>query len=510
MDDGFNTYVESLKAAAKAALQDNVKGLPLDSCLRGGNQLRMFAESKRTQEEWQDAYVYFYRLAFYMLHIVSRHPMYKDAGSARSRAEAERIAAEAMDRLSEVKDHLRKQYKPVIRAPAPRPLPALPPTVMSAESDSSPPAAGPTSSGSAAAAALSSHGSARPPPAIPSSHSRIEDGPAAPHGHSHHELAASAFPSAPPAAPSFTRGVTLSSLPQSRDDPGGGCAAACAAYPAVEASPAHVAFDSSAERAPAPTAHENPHGSGAHALGDGGGGGGGHGPTHAYSKSPYAMLTAMLPPQPRLDEAGAGAAPKRSSPVDAAAIDYSAFVVQLRAVVLPQALLSVFARIAQPNTTKPPRGIETCGILAGREVKGRLVVTHLVVPKQRAGPDHCEMTHEDELLDYCLGHGLITVGWIHTHPTQDCFMSSLDQHTHCGYQSMLPEAIAVVLAPCDAKSNYAVFRLTDDPATGSGLELIQRCELRGFHPHDAPFVIYERSSHCEWEPALSVVVHDMR
>ena len=34
-----------------------------------------------------------------------------------------------------------------------------------------------------------------------------------------------------------------------------------------------------------------------------------------------------------------------------------------------------------------------------------------------------------------------------THPSQTAFMSSIDLHTHCGYQLMLPEAIAIVVAP---------------------------------------------------------------
>ncbi|CAN0515532.1 unnamed protein product, partial [Ectocarpus sp. 8 AP-2014] len=50
-----------------------------------------------------------------------------------------------------------------------------------------------------------------------------------------------------------------------------------------------------------------------------------------------------------------------------------------------------------------------------------------------------------------LSNKLITLGWIHTHPKQDCFMSSVDLHTHCGYQLMLPEAVAVVYAPSDNK-----------------------------------------------------------
>ena len=29
---------------------------------------------------------------------------------------------------------------------------------------------------------------------------------------------------------------------------------------------------------------------------------------------------------------------------------------------------------------------------------------------------------------------LYPLGWIHTHPTQTCFLSSVDVHTQCGYQ----------------------------------------------------------------------------
>ena len=34
-----------------------------------------------------------------------------------------------------------------------------------------------------------------------------------------------------------------------------------------------------------------------------------------------------------------------------------------------------------------------------------------------------------------------------THPSQTSFMSSVDLHTHCSYQLMLEEAIAIVCAP---------------------------------------------------------------
>jgi len=116
-----------------------------------------------------------------------------------------------------------------------------------------------------------------------------------------------------------------------------------------------------------------------------------------------------------------------------------------------------------------------------------LEVTHLIIPKQEATPNSCGMTHEDELFHYCFEHNLLTLGWIHTHPTQTCFMSSVDLHTHAPYQALLPEAVAVVVAPTDNAKRVGVFRLTE-PA---GLQTVMACTLTGFHQHPADVEIYQ-------------------
>jgi hypothetical protein len=41
---------------------------------------------------------------------------------------------------------------------------------------------------------------------------------------------------------------------------------------------------------------------------------------------------------------------------------------------------------------------------------------------------------------------------------------------------MLPEAVAVVVAPRDVKAPFGVFRLTDEPPD-QGLQLVQSCEV---------------------------------
>ncbi|ONK72870.1 uncharacterized protein A4U43_C04F24260, partial [Asparagus officinalis] len=62
----------------------------------------------------------------------------------------------------------------------------------------------------------------------------------------------------------------------------------------------------------------------------------------------------------------------------------------------------------------------------------------------------CSTTNEEEIFEFQDKQSLFTLGWIHTHPTQSCFMSSIDVHTHYSYQIMLPEAIAIVMAPRDS------------------------------------------------------------
>jgi len=178
-----------------------------------------------------------------------------------------------------------------------------------------------------------------------------------------------------------------------------------------------------------------------------------------------------------------------------------------------------FMQLAHGNTL---RGIETCGILAVPEnCQEKYRVTTLIIPKQTATSDTCTTTNEDELLLYLQENDLMTVGWIHTHPTQRCFLSSMDLHAHLSYQLLMKEAIAVVVAPrfqpkyafhsafCSALSSlpllsyaqpslslgtdvdsFGIFRLTDP-----GLEFVRNCRQSGFHPHNAPIDLFQTCEH---------------
>ena len=116
----------------------------------------------------------------------------------------------------------------------------------------------------------------------------------------------------------------------------------------------------------------------------------------------------------------------------------------LRTIWLPPDLRLRFLALALPNTRA---NLETCGILCGTLISNALFISKLVIPDQESTSDTCETVNESALFDYVDGEDLMVLGWIHTHPTQTCFMSSRDLHTHAGYQMMMPESIAIVCAP---------------------------------------------------------------
>lgn len=116
----------------------------------------------------------------------------------------------------------------------------------------------------------------------------------------------------------------------------------------------------------------------------------------------------------------------------------------IRSVFLPAQLRHQFLKLAEENTRA---GLEMCGILCGMPINNALFVRCLLIPDQKCTSDTCETQNESAMFDYCDKEDLLMIGWIHTHPTQTCFMSSRDLHTHAGYQIMMPESIAIVCAP---------------------------------------------------------------
>ncbi|CAG8485527.1 2012_t:CDS:10 [Paraglomus brasilianum] len=171
-------------------------------------------------------------------------------------------------------------------------------------------------------------------------------------------------------------------------------------------------------------------------------------------------------------------------------VDYKAYTEGgegLRTIYLPSKLTREFLKIAAKNTKN---NLETLGILVGTLSHNSFCITSLIIPKQTATSDSCNMINEEELLE-CVNPNELTLGWIHTHPTQTCFMSSIDLHTHSSYQWGIPEAIAIVCAP--KYNDIRIFRLSNPP----GLQAVIKCTKRGFHPHaeDELFVDISKNGH---------------
>ncbi|XP_057517124.1 AMSH-like ubiquitin thioesterase 1 isoform X2 [Amaranthus tricolor] len=168
-------------------------------------------------------------------------------------------------------------------------------------------------------------------------------------------------------------------------------------------------------------------------------------------------------------------------------------------------LMDTFLRLAKSNTKK---NLETCGVLAGSLNNRKFYITALIIPKQESTSDTCQTTNEEEIFEVQDKRSLFPLGWIHTHPTQSCFMSSVDLHTHYSYQVMLPEAVAIVMAPRD-RNSHGIFRLT----TPGGMSVIRHCEQRGFHSHEQSTdggPIYKQCTDVYMNPKLKFEIIDLR
>ncbi|XP_020571943.1 AMSH-like ubiquitin thioesterase 2 [Phalaenopsis equestris] len=169
-------------------------------------------------------------------------------------------------------------------------------------------------------------------------------------------------------------------------------------------------------------------------------------------------------------------------------------------------LMEQFMELAKDNTKKD---LETCGILGASLEMQTYYVTTLVLPKQESTSSSCNALNEEEIHAILDGESLYAAGWIHTHPSQTCFLSSIDLHTQYSYQVMLPEAIAIVMAPTDPERKSGIFRLTDP----SGIDVVRNCDERGFHPHPSTAdgsPIYENCSNVYINPTLRFEVFDLR
>ncbi|OQV25277.1 putative STAM-binding protein [Hypsibius exemplaris] len=174
----------------------------------------------------------------------------------------------------------------------------------------------------------------------------------------------------------------------------------------------------------------------------------------------------------------------------------------LRPVRVPAGLVKLFSDAAKENTMF--KNIETCGNLWGVRESGSYVVTHVLIPNQKGTDSYCEDLDEGTVAEYAITRDLIQLGWIHTHPSQTAFLSSVDMHMQHGYQIMLPEAIAIVLAP--TYDDVGFFRLTD-----YGMDIVSRCrEGTTFHTHDDIQPLFDLAEEVLLDDTLPAKIEDFR
>lgn len=226
-----------------------------------------------------------------------------------------------------------------------------------------------------------------------------------------------------------------------------------------------------------------------------------------HSPSPVLSIVQSLPPghNPDAHVSSFIVVDPRAGSVESFQDDLSQSTSPQHVHISPQ-MMEVFLELAKSNTEKD---LETCGILAGSLKQRTFFVTTLIIPKQESTSNSCYTMNEEEIYAVQDERSLFPLGWIHTHPSQTCFMSSVDLHTQYSYQIMLPEAIAIVMSPTDSSRKYGVFRLSDP----GGITILKQCQQRGFHLHEEPpdgSPIYDHCSNVLMNPNLTFDVVDIR
>ncbi|CAI4222133.1 unnamed protein product [Auanema sp. JU1783] len=163
-------------------------------------------------------------------------------------------------------------------------------------------------------------------------------------------------------------------------------------------------------------------------------------------------------------------------------------------------IIDKFTAASYGNTQ---RNVETCGVLCGKKMNSNYLITHVILPPQVGTSDSCCAEDEMGLFNIQKENNLLTLGWIHTHPTQTAFLSSVDLHTHYGYQSSMDSAIAIVVAPTHQNG---IFSLTPE-----GMKIVGECAERGFHVHSEELgPLFVEAQHVNYSNEHNTEICDLR
>ncbi|NVM53125.1 MAG: hypothetical protein HWN66_05435 [Candidatus Helarchaeota archaeon] len=125
-------------------------------------------------------------------------------------------------------------------------------------------------------------------------------------------------------------------------------------------------------------------------------------------------------------------------------------------------------RFANPGINRK-QWREVYGFLIGTIENGNVVV-HESVPMVHGGATEVEFEEQHyieaaEINEKVAEKGFFLVGWYHSHPGLQIFLSSIDIKNHIGYQGLNPKALALVIDPSKISATYSGFEIfnLDDP-----------------------------------------------
>eukprot|EP01084_Bolivina_argentea_P128236 226705_1 len=135
----------------------------------------------------------------------------------------------------------------------------------------------------------------------------------------------------------------------------------------------------------------------------------------------------------------------------------------------------------------------------------------VVIPKQTGDANSCVISAEEEIIYISTKNNLTLIGWMHSHPRQDNFLSSIDLHTTwklCNNDFLF---VAIVCSPNDSEGTlFGTYNLTE-----LGMSALAACKLQGHHTHEVDNVdmtdmFYMQSKHVAVTDVRKAMYVDLR
>ena len=178
---------------------------------------------------------------------------------------------------------------------------------------------------------------------------------------------------------------------------------------------------------------------------------------------------------------------------------------------VPADLTSRFLQKIQDDLSESK---ETFGILLGQKHESGYKITDVYIPDQIQDANSCKPANHDsfdaDLIEWRESHdNKFVVGWIHTHPVQNCCLTSIDQHQAYAWQCGVESAVSIVYSLLTSAIQY--YQITK-----KGMNFLKKCQAKSkysFHNHTMPRdQIYIKHKNIEFIHSINdqIVIHDYR